>query len=192
MIVVGPPGAAGDRGGRSRREIERRCCRRLRSRTPPPRSPRDTGLPRRRGLCARARARAGAPVRPRGRSTTRNAGAARIFGLRAETIAALLAAPEGLSRSSRANSSSRGGEIDLIARRGESIAFVEVKARDDLETALAARSARQSSGASTARARLAGAQSVGRWARPFAATLFSSRPGDFPATRRPRIASRFD
>jgi Holliday junction resolvase-like predicted endonuclease len=34
------------------------------------------------------------------------------------------------------------GEIDIIARRGQALAFVEVKARTDLETAAAAIGAR--------------------------------------------------
>ena len=79
-----------------------------------------------------------------------------------------------------------GGEIDLIARRGGSIAFVEVKARADLEIAAISISA-------TKRRRIARAARVwlarNPWAAasPFAATPYSSRPGAFPVTRRPRI-----
>jgi putative endonuclease len=38
---------------------------------------------------------------------------------------------------------SRVGEIDIIARRGRTVVFVEVKARQSLETALESLSARQ-------------------------------------------------
>ena len=62
---------------------------------------------------------------------------ARRFGLRAETIAVWLLRAKGytiLARSFRIN----GGEIDVIARRGATIAFVEVKARPRLEDAMTA------------------------------------------------------
>ena len=59
---------------------------------------------------------------------------AHLFGLKAELIAALLLRLKGYSILARRYSVS-GGEIDLIARRGDAIAFVEVKARGDLELA---------------------------------------------------------
>ena len=57
-----------------------------------------------------------------------------------------------------------GGEIDLIARRGGSIAFVEVKARADLEIAAIAISA-------TKRRRIARAARVWLARNPWAASL---------------------
>lgn len=65
---------------------------------------------------------------------TRDRGAARAFGLRAETLAACwlrLKFYKVLARSYAI----REGEIDIIARRGRLIVFVEVKARPTLEAA---------------------------------------------------------
>jgi len=59
---------------------------------------------------------------------------AHLFGLRAETVAAILLRLKGYSILERRYAIS-GGEIDLIAKRGRSIAFVEVKARGDLDAA---------------------------------------------------------
>jgi putative endonuclease len=59
---------------------------------------------------------------------------AHLFGLKAESIATLLLRLKGYSILARRYSVS-GGEIDIIARRGGSIAFVEVKARGDLDSA---------------------------------------------------------
>ncbi len=59
---------------------------------------------------------------------------AHLLGLRAETIAAIFLALKGYSILAR-RYSANGGEIDLIARRGRAIAFVEVKARADLGVA---------------------------------------------------------
>ncbi len=60
--------------------------------------------------------------------------AARAFGLHAETIATLWLRAQ-LFRILDRNYRVQGGEIDIIARRGRLIIFVEVKARADLETA---------------------------------------------------------
>jgi putative endonuclease len=63
--------------------------------------------------------------------------AAHVFGLRAETIASLwlrLKFYRILARRYRVH----GGEVDIIARRGDTIAFVEVKARGDMDDALSA------------------------------------------------------
>lgn len=63
--------------------------------------------------------------------------AALSFGRRAEWIAALYLMAKGyriLARGYRVN----GGELDIVARRGRAIAFVEVKARPQLESAMIA------------------------------------------------------
>jgi putative endonuclease len=59
---------------------------------------------------------------------------ARAFGLHAESAAALLLRLKWYKILAR-NFSASGGEIDLIARRGATIAFIEVKARPTLEEA---------------------------------------------------------
>jgi len=55
---------------------------------------------------------------------------ARIFGLRAEGLAALWLRAKGFKILAR-NYAASGGEIDVIARRGALVVFVEVKARPD-------------------------------------------------------------
>jgi len=60
--------------------------------------------------------------------------AAYVYGLRAETAATLWLRArlyQILARNFRAH----GGEIDIVARRGRTIVFVEVKARGDLDNA---------------------------------------------------------
>jgi putative endonuclease len=57
------------------------------------------------------------------------------FGLRAELVAELMLRLKGYQVLSR-RFAAAGGEIDLVARRGATVAFVEVKARDNLEAAL--------------------------------------------------------
>lgn len=67
----------------------------------------------------------------------RNRRAARAFGRRAEWLAAALLMAKGyriLARGYRV----AGGEIDIIALRGRTVAFVEVKARPELEAAMIA------------------------------------------------------
>ena len=60
--------------------------------------------------------------------------AARVFGLRAEWIAAALLRAKGYRILER-NYTVNGGEIDIIALRGNVIAFVEVKARSTMDQA---------------------------------------------------------
>jgi putative endonuclease len=60
--------------------------------------------------------------------------AARAFGLRAETLAALWLRAHWFRILDR-NYRVQGGEIDIVAQRGQLIVFVEVKARADFETA---------------------------------------------------------
>ena len=58
-------------------------------------------------------------------------------GLSAETIALALLMLKGYRPLARRYSAA-GGEIDLIVRRGEAVAFVEVKARGVMDDALSA------------------------------------------------------
>ncbi len=59
---------------------------------------------------------------------------ARAFGVNAETLAALFLRLKGYSILARGYRI-REGEIDIVARRGRTIAFVEVKARPSLDDA---------------------------------------------------------
>jgi putative endonuclease len=63
--------------------------------------------------------------------------AARTFGVRAEWAALALLTLTGYRVLAR-NFVAPGGEIDLIAQRGQTIAFIEVKARPDMDQALIA------------------------------------------------------
>jgi putative endonuclease len=65
---------------------------------------------------------------------------AHLYGIKAEQVAALLLRLKGYRILARRFVVS-GGEIDLIARRGDAIVFVEVKARADMEVAAIAISA---------------------------------------------------
>ena len=88
---------------------------------------------------------------------------AHLFGLRAESVAALLLRLKGYQVLAR-RFAAAGGEIDLVARRGATIAFVEVKARDDLDAAAAAIS-------ETKRRRISRAARVWLARNPWAAAL---------------------
>ena len=70
----------------------------------------------------------------RGRAERRRAGRA---GRRAEWVAAALLTLKGYRVLARGFTVA-GGEIDIVARRGATVAFVEVKARASGEAALAA------------------------------------------------------
>ncbi len=59
------------------------------------------------------------------------------FGLRAETLAMLYLMLKGYQILDK-RFHAAGGEIDLIAKRRDVVAFIEVKAREDLENALSA------------------------------------------------------
>jgi putative endonuclease len=58
-------------------------------------------------------------------------------GLRAETVALLFLMLKGYRPLER-RYGGKGGEIDLILRRGRAVVFVEVKARDNVDEALEA------------------------------------------------------
>lgn len=89
--------------------------------------------------------------------------AAHATGLRAERLAGLLLRLKGYRILAR-RMKTRAGEIDLIVRRGGVVAFVEVKARADLDAAAEALFMRQ-------RARLARAAELFLAARPALAHL---------------------
>jgi putative endonuclease len=101
---------------------------------------------------------------------------AHLFGLRAESVAALLLRLKGYHALAR-RFSAAGGEIDLIMRRGATIAFVEVKARDDLDAAAAAIS-------ETKRRRIGRAARVWLARNPWAAALNLRGDAVFVAPRR--------
>ena len=106
---------------------------------------------------------------------------AHLYGLKAESIAALLLRLKGYTILAQRFVVS-GGEIDLIARRGGVIAFVEVKARADLEAAALAIGA-------TKRRRIARAARVWLTRNPCAAGLTLRGDAVFVARRRlPRHA----
>ena len=98
-----------------------------------------------------------------GAERTKRRRGAHLYGLKAESIAALLLRLKGYRILARRFVVS-GGEIDLIARRGGSIAFVEVKARADMEAAAISISA-------TKRRRIARAARVWLARNPWAAGL---------------------
>ena len=103
------------------------------------------------------------------------------LGLDAEAIAAILLRLKGYSILERRFAVS-GGEIDLIAKRGGSIAFVEVKARGELDAAAEAISA-------TKQRRIARAVRVWLARNPWAAGLTLRGDAVFVAPRRlPRHA----
>ncbi|APF38769.1 YraN family protein [Chelatococcus daeguensis] len=77
----------------------------------------------------------------RDRQPSRQARAQRA-GLRAEVLAALVLTLKGYRIVARRYAAA-GGEIDLIARRGDTVAFVEVKARARLDDARGAISAQK-------------------------------------------------
>jgi putative endonuclease len=87
--------------------------------------------------------------------------AARAFGLRAEALAAFWLRLK-FFRVLERNFSAAGGEIDIVARRGGLVVFVEVKARPSLEAAQAAIDTRKI-------ARISRAARVWVAAHPFAA-----------------------
>lgn len=60
--------------------------------------------------------------------------AAYLFGIEAEWLAAVLLRCKGYRILAR-RFSAAGGEIDLVAARGGTVIFVEVKARDSIEAA---------------------------------------------------------
>ncbi len=97
------------------------------------------------------------------RGDTARGRAAHAAGLRAESVAALLLRLKGYRILAR-RMKTRLGEIDLIARRGRTLVFVEVKARSDLDGALDALQAPQ-------RERLARAASLYVAGRPDLAAL---------------------
>ena len=119
----------------------------------------------------------------------RSGDAARIFGLKAEIDRRAAAALKGYTILAR-RFMVTGGEIDLIARRGGSIAFIEVKARADLEIAAISISAMER-GDESREPRGSGYRGTpGRQALRCEVTQCSSRPDAFPVTRRPRIGWR--
>jgi putative endonuclease len=111
-----------------------------------------------------------------GEDRTERRRGAHLYGLKAESIAALILRLKGYTILAQRYVIS-GGEIDLIARRGGVIAFVEVKARADLEVAAIAISA-------TKRRRIARAAKVWLMRNQWAAGLTLRGDAVFIAPRR--------
>ena len=102
--------------------------------------------------------------------------AAHVYGLRAETVAALwlrLKLYRILARRYR----TQDGEVDIIAQRGDVVAFVEVKARGDLDAAQIA---------ITPQKRRRFSRAAGRWmaTHPWAASHTLRADAVFVAPRR--------
>lgn len=97
-------------------------------------------------------------------------------GLSAETLALLALMLKGYRPLAR-RFAAAGGEIDLIVRRGRTVAFVEVKARPTLEAAAVAIDARK-------RARMSRAARAWLARRPLAADLTLRADAVFVAPRR--------
>lgn len=97
------------------------------------------------------------------------------YGLKAESVAAWLLRLKGYTIVARRFAVS-GGEIDLVARRGGVIAFVEVKARADLEAAAIAITA-------TKQRRIARAVRVWLARNPWAASMTLRGDAIFVAPR---------
>lgn len=102
--------------------------------------------------------------------------AANAFGRRAEWAATLLLSAKGYRVLAR-NFTVRGGEIDLVVRRGSTVAFVEVKARPTLDEALGAITEAK-------RRRIGRAARVWLARNPWAAALTLRGDGVFLAPRR--------
>ena len=98
------------------------------------------------------------------------------FGRRAEWLAAVLLGLKGYRILAR-NYVVRGGEIDLVARRGGTVIFVEVKARPRLDQAVTTISAGK-------RRRIEVAARVWLARNPWAAALVLRGDGIFVAPRR--------
>jgi putative endonuclease len=111
-----------------------------------------------------------------GEDRTERRRGAHLYGLKAESIAALILRLKGYTILAQRYVIS-GGEIDLIARRRGVIAFVEVKARADLEVAAIAISA-------TKRRRIARAAKVWLTRNQWAAGLTLRGDAVFIAPRR--------
>jgi putative endonuclease len=121
-------------------------------------------------------------VRGGGERTTERRRRAHLYGLKAESIAALVLRLKGYTILAKRFAVS-GGEIDLVARRGGVIAFVEVTARADLEVAAIAINAAK-------RRRIARAARVWLTRNPWAAGLTLRGDAIFVAPRRlPRHAA---
>ncbi|WP_245504327.1 YraN family protein [Lichenihabitans psoromatis] len=106
---------------------------------------------------------------------TRDRAIANAFGLRAEMVATLLLVCKGYWPLAR-NYKVRGGEIDIIARRGGTVIFAEVKARPRLADAMVAISA-------TKRQRIERAARVWLSSNPWAAHCVLRGDGVFVAPR---------
>ena len=170
-----------DLRGRARSGTSSRRCAPFRSRTPRRRSPPSTACRAGRSMPARSRLRARGGERTRAVERTKRRRGAHLLRPQGRIDRGAAVALKGYSVIARRYAVS-GGEIDLIARRGGSIAFVEVKARAELDDAAAAISAIK-------RRRIARAARVWLSRNPWAVGLTLRGDAVFVAPRRlPRHA----